>query len=105
MCKYCRSIQKEHFSLPKEGDLKVWWIPQIPDDQPFEYPVKNIQEAKKILDILAEYDLYQCEHNIKPDYSNVGGLQVFEDGEWIEWMNMDGYDIDEVDENGNLVED
>jgi hypothetical protein len=105
MCKYCRNIQKEHFSSPKEGDLKVWWIPQIPDDQPFEYPVKNIQEAKKILDTLAEYDLYQCEHNIKPDYSNAGGLQIFEDGEWIDWMNEDGYDIDEVDENGNLVED
>jgi len=102
MCKYCRAIQKEHFSNPKQCDLKVWWIPQVPG-QPFEYPIKTLAEAKKLLDVLAQYDLFQYEHNIKPDYANAGGLQVFEDGEWIDWTNEDGYDIDEVDENGNGI--
>jgi len=104
MCRYCVKIQEKHFKATKEGDLKVWWIPQIPG-KPFEYPVKTIVEAKKLLDVLAQYDLFQFHHKIKPDYSNAGGLQVFEDGEWIDWSNEDGYDIDEVDENGNAPDD
>jgi hypothetical protein len=103
MCKYCRNIQKEHFSQPKQWGLKVWWIPQIPG-KPFEYPVKNLAEAKKLLDVLAQYDLFQFEHHIKPDYANAGGLQEFVEGEWLDWTNEDGFDIDEVDENGNAIE-
>lgn len=45
---------------------------------------------------LARYDQFQfCEH-IKPDYANVGGLEVFEDGEWCEWYDDDGDDIGTV---------
>ena len=46
-----------------------------------------------MLDMLANYDLFQLENNIKPDYSNMGGLSVFEDGEWCEWESEDGDDI------------
>lgn len=77
----------------KEGNLKVWWIPQIPMKQ-FEVPVKSPKEAVLILDTLARYDAFQFENNIKPDYCNAGGLLVFEDGEWTEWYSKDGEDID-----------
>ena len=102
MCKYCKAIQREHFSKPVEGDLRVWWIPQVPME-PFYYPVKNTDEAVLVLKSFAQYDLFQCEHNVKPDYSNVGGLEIYDldtngEGEagWIEWCNDDGDDIDEV---------
>jgi len=78
--------------MPQEGDLQVWWIPQIPF-KAFEVPVKNIEEAKLLMDVLATYDFFQYKNKIKPDYSNAGGLKVFEKGEWLEWANDDGDDI------------
>jgi hypothetical protein len=81
------------------SELRIWWIPQVPMDQ-FYAPVESIREAKNMLACLASYDEFQFENNIKPDYCNVGGLQIFEDGEWTDWCSEDGYPIDEVDENG-----
>lgn len=90
---------------PKRGDLKVWWIPQIPM-KPFYYPVNNIREAYILLDALAKYDIFQLENSIKPDFSNAGGLMEFDpDGVvevtedtieecWGEWYSPIGYDID-----------
>lgn len=66
------------------GKLRVWWIPQIPG-MAFYVFVSSPDEAKKLLSVLADYDLFQYENRIKPDYCNTGGLQVFEDGEWLEW--------------------
>ena len=60
----------------------------------FYVPIEDIAEGRKILDTLARYDLFQLENKIKPDYSNTGGLQVFDDGEWIDWYDDDGNDID-----------
>lgn len=78
---------------PKEGDLKVWWIPQVPG-KPFETPVGNVVEGKLLLKTLARYDQFQFRNNIKPDYCNVGGLMVFECGEWTDWYSEDGEGID-----------
>ena len=79
---------------PKDGDLRVWWIPQVPG-KPFYVFVEDIDEAGLIINTLAYYDLFQLQNNIKPDYSNVGGLEVFEDKKWSEWYSTDGEDIDE----------
>ena len=90
---------------PKPGDLCVWWIPQVPM-KAFHIPVKNIDEAKLVLKVLGNYDIFQLDNNIKPDYSNAGGLNVYTldiDGEgtpgWEEWHNDEGDDIDEVMED------
>jgi len=85
--------------MPKQGDLKVWHIPQVPG-KPFEVPVNTLEEAKIILNVLADYDIFQYENNIKPDYCNVQGLEVYEqnfDGDgnddWVDWCDEDGNDI------------
>ena len=90
---------------PKEGDLCVWHIPQVPM-KAFRVSVSTPEEGKRMIDALAEYDLFQYKNNIKPDYSNASGLNVFEDGEWVTWYSEDGYDIDdlEFDESGKLVD-
>ena len=76
--------------MPELKELRVWWIPQIPMNESFKVIVKNIDEAKLLLNALAEYDLFQLKHNIKPDYSNVGGLMTFnEDGEWEEYYDAE----------------
>lgn len=94
MCKVCDQNAE---NKPKEGDLRIWWIPQVPlrGDEAFHRAVKNIDEAKLLLDTLADYDWYLEAHRHRVDYSNVGGLDVFEDGEWCTWYDEDGFDIDE----------
>lgn len=86
----------------KLGDLRVWWIPQVPG-KPFHVPVKNVDEAELVLATLARYDLFQLENRIKPDFANAGGLEVVEKAnesgselEWCEWMNENGDSIDDV---------
>lgn len=52
----------------KVGALRVWWIPQVPMS-PFRVDVANVEEAKLLLRTLADYDIFQFENNMKPDYS------------------------------------
>jgi len=78
---------------PKEGDLRVWHVPQLPM-KAFYVEVGTVSEAVKIIDTLAYYDIFQFENKIKPDYCNMSGLEVFENGEWCEWENEDGDNVD-----------
>lgn len=83
----------------REGDLRIWWIPQVPM-KAFYVPVKNLEQAVLINNTLAYYDLFQFENKIKPDYANVGGLQIFENGEWVDWYDEDAcQDFDEYLKN------
>lgn len=73
--------------------LQVWWIPQVPG-KAFTVEVETVAEGVKLLDILADYDLFQYENRIKPDYSNGGGLNMWDensDGEgtpgWVSWAD------------------
>lgn len=76
------------------GDLRVWWIPQVPM-KAFNVSVSSVAEGVKIMNTLADYDIFQFENNIKPDYCNAGGLQRFDadDGDgnpgWCDWYDDD----------------
>jgi hypothetical protein len=84
-----------------DGALCVWWIPQVPM-KPFRVPVADIEQAKFLLSTLADYDAFQFENRVKGDFCNVGGLIVFEDGEWCEWCDDDtGDDINDLMRNGH----
>jgi len=79
----------------KKCELRVWHIPQVPMTA-FRISVKSIKEAIKILDVLADYDEFQFEHKVKPDYSNVQGLEEFDGKEWCEYYDDEGRDIQEI---------
>lgn len=64
--------------------------------QPFYVPVKSTDEAILVLKTLWDYDLFQFENNIKPDYSNASGLIVYLNGEWIDWYDDEDRDIDQI---------
>lgn len=81
--------------MPQPGDLRVWHIPQIPM-QPFYVPVASVDEAILILKTLWDYDIFQYENHVKPDYCNASGLVVWEDDEWCEWSDEWGSQIDDV---------
>ena len=76
--------------------FRVWHIPQVPM-KPFHVSVNGLSEAKKILEVLADYDIFQYKNNVKGDYANAAGLEVFnhETRKWEEWENEEGYGIDE----------
>lgn len=87
----------------KNGQLKVWHIPQVPGT-PFEVLVDSVQEGALLLKVLADYDAFQYEHRIKPDYCNTNGLVVWdesldadEDGsKWTDWEDpLTGATLDE----------
>jgi len=79
-----------------KNKYRVWHIPQVPGKS-FHVFVNNPKEAKKVLEILADYDIFQYDNHIKPDYSNAGGLEVYEQGEWSEWLDDEGNDIDSTE--------
>ena len=64
--------------------LRVWHIPQVPG-KPFYVDVSSIEDGIRMMDCLADYDLFQYDNNIKGDYCNVNGLEMQEDGEWVSW--------------------
>ena len=78
--------------------MKVWWIPQVPGKS-FEVFVDSLEEANFLLDVLAEYDLFQFKNRIKPDYSNAGGLVVWDENSdgvgtpgWVDWYDEESGD-------------
>ncbi len=79
----------------KKKELQVWWVPQVPM-KGFIVKVDSVVEGKKLLNILADYDTFQFENRVKPDYSNAGGLQEFDGKEWICWESENGDSIDEL---------
>ena len=79
--------------------LRIWWIPQIGANIPrFIVEVNDLAQAKLLLDTLAVYDIFQLENNIKPDFANAGGLEVWNenDNDWEDWYDEEtGMDFDE----------
>jgi hypothetical protein len=77
--------------------LRVCHFPQIPC-KPFIVSVKDLEEAKKIFDVLADYDLFQFKNKIKPDYANATVLEEWDEEEqdWLSWYDEEtGLDFDQ----------
>lgn len=81
---------------PKEGDLRIYHIPQVGSDGVFCKEVPDVHTAIKMLDILAYYDLRLLELKLRSDFSNCQGLEVFEENEWVEYNDSEGFDINEI---------
>lgn len=77
--------------------LRIWHIPQVPG-KPFHVEVDTVEDGVKLMDALANYDLFQVENNIKPDYCNVQGMEKYDesltdqdlidmdlDDRWVNW--------------------
>lgn len=75
------------FQSPKPERFRVWWIPQIPMPA-FYYDVPDLAYGYTMLDVLAKYDLFQFENNVKGDYANTGGVQRWDPVE-DEWEEVD----------------
>lgn len=82
--------------IKEDRPLMVSWIPQVPM-KPFQKEISSVKEGYLLLETLADYDIFQYENQIKPDFSNAGELLVFDvkEGEWEDWMDEEGLTIDE----------
>ncbi len=89
---------KSFFEDAKKGDLRIWWMPQVPSDNPFLFPVQSVSHAVTLYAALAQYDLYQLDERIKLDFSNAGGLEQFDGREWCEYEDEDGFNISDFAE-------
>jgi hypothetical protein len=83
--------------------FRVWWIPQVPGQSFDIHDVRDLDTAILLCNVLANYDLFQYENKIKPDYCNVGGIQwhhpCFElDDEW------EDFDYEDEEEIGRIRE-
>lgn len=72
----------------RTGALRVWHIPQVPG-KPFHVSVKSVEEGIKLVNVLADYDAFQYEENIKPDYANASGIERYGDYGEAEWSDVD----------------
>lgn len=95
-CKKNR-IEKEINCFPDALEffetLRIWHKPQTSMKESFHVYANDIKEAKKILKLLINYDLFQLNNNIKVNYANVSGLEIYKNGKWEEWDNDEGQDI------------
>ena len=68
--------------------LRIYHIAQVPC-KPFYVEVENEKEASKIMDVLTNQHLFLYEENIIPDYSNVMGVEMFDEYEndWLDYYN------------------
>jgi hypothetical protein len=96
---------------PAHGTMQVWHVAQMPCPA-FFVTVDTLIAARFVLNLLAIYDEFQFENNIKPDYSSAGGLRIWDDtltpdddGEqWTEWYDTEGRELGELtDEELDIV--
>lgn len=78
--------------------LRLVHYPQIPCE-PYIVHVDSLQEAHKIMNVIANYDLFLLEHNHRPDFSNAIVLETFDvdENEWVDWYD-DETGIADIDE-------
>jgi len=75
--------------------FRIWWVLQV-GMPAFASEVRDLVEAKVLLDTIDAYDAFQFEQKIKPKSWDLGGLEMFdpEDEDWYEWYeerNRQGY--------------
>jgi hypothetical protein len=74
--------------------LRVWWKSTFPGNA-FYFPVNSLLEAKLLLTALPEYDWFLYDNHLRGNYSNAGGLQMWNEStqEWEEWWDDENRDI------------
>ena len=81
--------------------LRVWWVPQIGIENAFYVPVNTPEDGKRLLDTFAAYDMFEFNNNVKPDYCNTGGLEMWDEDtqEWVDWyLETDNEYFEDIDE-------
>jgi len=59
--------------------------------------VSSVEEAKTIIDAIADFVNAKVDEGVFPDHCNIAGLEEYdeEEKEWVDWCDEDGLDFDE----------
>jgi hypothetical protein len=96
----------ETIGKPAEGDLKVWYIPQLPMSA-YEVDIVRhsgesdsayLQRAAETLNAIIGLSIFEFENRIKPDYSDATGIMRWEvDGDGgFDWFEVDESEYEDV---------
>ncbi len=85
-------MPKNHVYADK---IRVWHVAQVPGKH-FHVDVDDLNEAVKVRDALAEYDLFQFRNKIRGDFTNASGIEYFDPRDGGEWVEVDEDDIDDL---------
>ena len=85
-----------------EGDLRLFYIPQVPMKPYFVYMTRRdgqtdaalLEQTLFTLNAVVGLSIFEYDNNIKPDYSDVAGIERFEDDEWCH-VDESEYEVDE----------
>lgn len=96
--KYTLNFMEDWLEKIEETRLRVAHYPQIPC-KPFHVDVKDLEDASRIRNLLANHDLFQFHENIKPDNCSVILLEQWdeEEGDWVDWYDEET-GIDDLEE-------
>lgn len=67
--------------------FKAWYIPQVPM-HPFEVECETAEQAWDALDLITNFSIFEFENNVKPDYSDVGGVSEWDEADQ-EWNDLE----------------
>ena len=75
--------------------LRVYY--QILGEETYHKEVKTPEEAKTIIDSIADFLNFAVEHDIFNDHCSAAGLEEWDEEEqdWFEWYDDNGLSLDE----------
>lgn len=64
--------------------FRMWYIPQVPMDDPFIREYDTAADAEAALDLISVYSYYEYLNRVKPDYADAGGVEQWDEDadEW-----------------------
>jgi hypothetical protein len=73
--------------------LRIWWHPQYGYSDIFYTQVESVEEAKRLIKVLNQYDEFLYSNRILDSNTNAYGLEVQRGADWVEWVDERGLDI------------
>ena len=67
--------------------FKVWYVPQV-SMKAFEVECETAEQAQEALDLITNFSNFEFENNVKPDYSDAGGVVEWDETEQ-EWCDYE----------------
>jgi len=75
--------------------LRVYFT--ILGTESYHQEVSSPEEARLVINSIANFVILQIKNGVFPDHCSVAGLEIWDetDNEYVEWYDEDGYDLDQ----------
>ena len=85
--------------------LRVYFL--ILGTNPWTKEVSSPEEARSIIDTIANFVNFQVDNHVFPDHCSTAGLEMWDEDseEWVDWYDDEGFDFEEHFEQMELESD